>query len=116
LERLIRVGGIFIVDTKHWQKIPIGTLPVKRKQAEHEGVILEWEVKDSFAGKRRARSLSYSINGEVIQDTIEMDILTEADLVALLESFGFRERAIFFDFRSERLETTDRFQIVFEKL
>jgi len=81
LKAVLKPGGLFVIDSGYFPKLPTGsTRTVNKLKAKN--VNITTEIQSIYSGKTRILEIIYDVDGKIVKDHSEMDMLTEADCVA----------------------------------
>lgn len=109
--------ALFIIDTHYFAEYPTGTSQKSFTTNLSDGRFLKTDIQDYFEGKRRMRGTITKIGDSVTNDYSEMDLMTEADMVDLVISHGFRHDASYYDYELQpKQPIVKRLQLVFIKV
>ena len=103
LGKILNPAGLFIIDSSYFPTYP--TEPKRLVDTlEADGTTIKTEIDVRFERRTRICEFTYRLNGKVINDHSEMDMLTEADYLALLSASGFEHVATYYDYVQEKRE------------
>lgn len=108
----LKPKGLFVIDSTLYDILPTGTVH-KTYEKVVDGKAVKTEIDDIYEGKTRTREILNHIGDKTVKDHSEMDILTEADYIELLDKYGFRHLESYYDYVSVKTEDTKRLQLVF---
>lgn len=112
LKSIIKSNGLFLIDSHYYRDIP-----THQNQSFSEVTIddisIKTEIKDNYIKKKRIREITYNINGNLVHDRSEMDILTENDYISLLEANDFIHIKTYYDYKEDNSGNANRIQLLF---
>ncbi len=110
--RVLKNGGIFVIDNRSWEYIPRKRKEIITPHVEAKGVVIKLRIYDRYTENFRVREVFYDINGKKYSNLCITHLLKEKAWISELKEGGFQHFEIYHNRKKKRVKRPIHITIV----